>query len=79
MKKFAGENEKLEETMHTHLIKLDEYGIWEDNFQRFMKKRAGWISRELHKRIISRAEDGKQTLNFEDMDPAEMEPAAAST
>jgi hypothetical protein len=78
MKKFSGENEKLEETMHSHLIKLEKYGIWEDNFQRFMKKRAGWISRELEKRIIPRAEDGKQVLNFEDVDPADAEATATA-
>ncbi|MEX2165088.1 MAG: DUF262 domain-containing protein [Sulfuricaulis sp.] len=78
MHKFAGENKKLEETMRTHLIKLDQYGIWEDSFQRFIKKRAGWISRELQKRMISRAEDGKQALNFEDLDPAEVETAGTS-
>jgi len=78
MKKFAGANAKLEETMRTHLIKLKKYGIWENDFQLFIKKRAGWISRELQKRIISRPEDGKQSLNFEDLDPAEVETAVSA-
>ncbi len=55
MKIFAGENPELADTMKTHLIsELDDFGIWSDDYGRFLEKRASAISRELRKRVIPR-------------------------
>ena len=55
MKKFQKDNSELEETMKTHLIgDLTEFGIWKDDYDTFMQKRAEIISKEIKKRIIVR-------------------------
>lgn len=38
--------------MKTHLIDLDNFGIWEDDYEKFIDLRAEKISEELEKRII---------------------------
>ena len=55
MKIFANENPNLQETLKTHLIEnLDEFGIWLDDYDLFLSKRASVISQELQKRLIRR-------------------------
>ena len=49
---FIDSNPKLEGTMKTHLIDdLDEYGVWDDDYERFIEKRCERILEELNKRI----------------------------
>lgn len=44
--------------MESHLISdLDAFGVWENDFDRFLAKRAKLVSEELAKRIISRQID----------------------
>lgn len=57
MRRFSESNEELEQTMKTHFIRLDDFGIWENNFERFFDKRASLVSKELSKRIIARDTD----------------------
>lgn len=58
MQTFANENPDLSETMKTHLIMdLGEFGIWSDNYELFLDRRASAISRELESRIIPREID----------------------
>ena len=39
--------------MRTHLIgDLDEFGIWDNDYDRFLKMRAKSFSKELEKRLI---------------------------
>lgn len=52
MGKYINENEHLTETMNTHLIDLDNFGIKDNNFDLFYKKRIEKIIEELKKRII---------------------------
>ena len=52
MKRFDKQNPNLHKTMRTHLIKVDNFGIWEDDYERFITQRIKWIARELKKRII---------------------------
>ena len=55
MRVFANVNPDLADTMKTHLIAdFDDHGIWSDDYDRFLDKRASAISAELHKRIIRR-------------------------
>ncbi|QGM29328.1 DUF262 domain-containing protein [Bacillus sp. N3536] len=53
MSSFKSINQVLDTTMKTHLIDdLDEYGVWNDNYDLFFDKRAERLSEELSKRII---------------------------
>lgn len=53
MDRFNKTNSNLEATMSTHLIgDLEEFGIWDNDYSRFLKARALEFSRELEKRVI---------------------------
>ena len=52
MAKFAEENAQLEQTMKSHLIDdLEAYGIWTDNYERFIDERGKRVLAELNKRL----------------------------
>ena len=52
MKKFSRENSELQNTMKTHLIdNLDRFGIWNDDYEKFIKNRYKRVVREIKKRI----------------------------
>lgn len=74
MRTFDKQNNHLYETMKTHLIyDLDEYGIWDDDYEKFFENRVNAISAELGKRIINQKieeslehyEDIEETEEFE--------------
>jgi hypothetical protein len=77
MGEFRKRNPDLHATMDTHLIDLDEFGVWENDYDRFRRKRSEAISRELEKRIIRRDIDEQgqevQTDDFEDAELEEMQ------
>ncbi|AEF93201.1 Protein of unknown function DUF2081 [Desulfotomaculum nigrificans CO-1-SRB] len=53
MKEFNKVNPMLAETMKTHLINdLEEFGVWENDYDKFFEKRAEAICEEIKKRII---------------------------
>ena len=67
MKACATRNPDLADTMRTHLITdIDEFGIWSDNYDLFLNKRAAAISRELQRRIIPRGIDKQGQLSRAD-------------
>ena len=76
MKKFQKQNDMLEDTMKTHLIHdLEKCGIWDDDYERFLRARSKGVIRQLKKRIISRKIDEiGQQAHFDDY---EEEPLAA--
>lgn len=52
MQKFKKGNPDLDETMKTHLISdLDKFGVWEDDYEKFLERRSERIVNELRKRI----------------------------
>lgn len=52
MRKFRKTNRVLDKTMGTHLISnLNEFGVWEDDYDRFLEKRSEKIVNELQKRL----------------------------
>jgi hypothetical protein len=58
MKEYQRENKRLSETMKSHLIgDLNEFGIWDNDFEKFMDKRASLISNELKVLVIEREID----------------------
>lgn len=74
MKKFAKDNPDIYKTMRSHLIDLDKFGIWEDDYGRFFGSRAKLVSRELSKRIIPQDNDtSPQALKLDDYDEVEPE------
>lgn len=54
MKDFKNKNSLLSETMSTHLIDPDTYGVWDDNYDLFFSKRAEIVSEELQSKLIIR-------------------------
>ncbi|HWO95681.1 MAG TPA: DUF262 domain-containing protein [Bacillus sp. (in: firmicutes)] len=52
---FKEKNKELNETMKTHLIDLDEFGVWEDDYDLFFEKRAERVCRELKSKLIIQA------------------------
>ena len=58
MKGFRKSNKVLPKTMESHLIgDLDDFGVWENDYETFLAARAELVSEELSKRIITRQID----------------------
>jgi hypothetical protein len=52
MRTFKKTNRKLGDTMHTHLIgDLDEFGIWENDYEKFLEQRGRRVLEELNRRL----------------------------
>lgn len=64
LKEFATENEQLRQTLRGHLVDLDAYGIWSNDYTTYVSKRCEAFSKELKERIIPQAIDtgGQQVL-----------------
>ena len=75
MKAFRMENPHLGDTMKTHLIDLDTFGVWEDDYDRFFRERCKLIARKLRVWIPKRSIDaGGVRLRDEDYDPDDLSP-----
>lgn len=61
MKRFSKKNNELDECMETHLINMETYGVFDDDYDKFFDKRCRTFSRELKKRIIEQAVDTRKT------------------
>lgn len=58
MSSFKDKNKNLELSMKTHLINdLDEFGVWENNYDKFIDSRVNAVCNEIKKRIIVRDTD----------------------
>ncbi len=58
MEEFAQSNPLIRETMKTHLIEdLESFGVWNDDYETFIHKRAEVVSSELNERLVKRAVD----------------------
>lgn len=53
MSDFRAKNGEFSATMATHLINPDKDGVYDDDFDRFFRKRCKRISKELQRRIIA--------------------------
>lgn len=81
MAKFKKENIELQETMKTHLIHdLDQFGIWDNDYDKFFEARAVAVSKELKKRIIPQDIDKSQflALPYESADKDMLDPEEVS-
>jgi len=61
MRQFRKQNENLVSCMRTHLIKLDTFGVFENDYDKFFERRCRAFSRELKKRIIEQEIDTKES------------------
>jgi len=57
MRRFARKNKALDKCMRTHLIRLDTFGVLENDYDKFFHRRCQALSRELKKRIIEQQVD----------------------
>ncbi len=74
MRKFAKQNPDLDRTMKSHLIRLDSFGVWDNDYETFIARRCKAISRELSKRIIRQdIDDLGQAVHTDDYEEAEFE------
>lgn len=74
MREFREKNVRLRATMKTHLINLDAFGVWRDDYDVFFRKRCEAIASQLAKRVIGREIDRMgQAVNLDDRDYAEFE------
>jgi hypothetical protein len=54
IRRFRTSNADLDETMKTHLIDdLQEFGVWHDDYEKFLEKRSQRITEELKRRIVT--------------------------
>jgi hypothetical protein len=52
MRPFKKKNDRIAETMHTHLIDdLDSYGVWTNDYDAFLEQRGRRVLNELQKRL----------------------------
>ena len=74
MKEFKISNRRLTKTMKTHLIEdLDRFGVWSNDYQKFLNKRASVLSRAINERIIEQSRDVKPQPNLVNDDAEELE------
>ena len=57
MKEFKQENPSLDSTMRTHLIDIDNSGIWDNDYNLFFESRISKIREQLLSRLIMKKDD----------------------
>jgi hypothetical protein len=60
MRRFAKQNSRFKTCMWSHLINPDIFGVFEDDYDKFFRKRCQSFSRELKKRIIEQEVDSRK-------------------
>lgn len=79
MAEFEKSNTELVKTMKTHLIDLDTFGIWDDDYDLFFEKRCQLIARKLRKWVPERKIDATGGKVVEDdIDPDDIDDSADS-
>ena len=82
MGKFKRSNPDLARTMRTHLIDPDKFGVWENDYERFLDRRCAAIAKQLSARVIRRDIDdrgqGPAFDDFEEIEVAEREAVEAA-
>ena len=74
MGEFRNHNPQISKTMKTHLIgDLDDFGVWSNNYKRFLDKRADMLSKEIRRMTIKREGDQQPQSNLEDDDSRDLE------
>jgi len=71
MKDFSRKNNQLVRTMRTHLIDLENDGIWDNNYERFFNNRLKRITRALNNFIIQQDQLATGLQVYEDLEEIE--------
>ncbi|AFY40139.1 Protein of unknown function DUF2081 [[Leptolyngbya] sp. PCC 7376] len=66
MNDFKNKNKDIESAMKSHLIDIDGFGIWDDDYDVFFEERAKKVSEELSKRIIRQDGDLQDQSDLKD-------------
>ncbi|AXY58132.1 DUF262 domain-containing protein [Acinetobacter chinensis] len=71
MTTFQKQNSSLDDHMQTHLIHLNESGIFENDYELFITRRCNIFSQEISKRLLLTDNDtlDSQPLSIDEMDP----------
>jgi hypothetical protein len=80
IKKFFRENDQIERTLATHLIgKPEQFGIFDNDYDRFVAKRCQKLSRELNKLILPNEVDARLLADpaANTIDELQLEPESA--
>ena len=73
MESFHKSNPNLKKTMNTRLIRLESYGIWENDYDKFFDKRCRAIAKEIAKRVILQNIDkSHQAMYTDDYDEPDL-------
>lgn len=73
MRSFQRQNPDLPRAVRTHLIDLDKFGVWDDNYERFLDQRCTAFARELSSKVIRRDIDERgQVPTFDDFEEIEV-------
>ena len=73
MRKFQRVNSRLDDTMRAHLISLDGFGVWSDDYERFLSRRCAAIARALSSKVIRQdIDDRGQVPTFDDFEEIEV-------
>ena len=73
MRAFRKENHNLHDSMKTHLIDLDAFGVWDDDYRRFFRERCKLVARKLRAWIPKRSIDAVGVrARDEDYDPDDL-------
>lgn len=69
MREFQKKNPNLTSAMNTHLVNPDQFGVWDDDYGRFLDRRCAAISKVLSSKVIKRDIDERgQLATFDDFD-----------
>lgn len=74
MREFEEINPDLNSTMATHLINVEKFGVWENDYDKFSWERCKAISEELKKRVVLQEVDKRgQEVHTDDFEDVELE------
>ena len=77
MGEFERSNPNLVETMKSHLIDVNTFGVWENDLERFFQERCEALSRELGERVIPQPIDARgQNVQTDDFESVELQQSA---
>ena len=77
MEQFEDSNPNLAETKKTHMIDLERFGVWDNDYERFFRRRCEAISKELEERVIPQPVDAHgQDVQTDDFEDVELEQSA---
>lgn len=73
MREFERQNPDLGRTMRRHLINLDRFGVWNNEYEQFLERRCAAIAKVISSKVIPQAVDDRgQVPTFDDFEEIEV-------